>query len=157
MELTKGKPPAELRRCPFFLVLASRMREEGPTSVPWREVSQGQMGGCGGRRRGSLGCRVGVATGHGDPLGFRRVPTEPGWAVQKLPQQGGGLEPEVGIWAPGRPCLPHGRGGGCEDCVPALVRPLILLSPQGSIVLGAAWPSLQLQDALHLHAGQRTG
>lgn len=43
MELTKGKPPAELRRCPFFLVLASRMREEGPTSVPWREVSQGQM------------------------------------------------------------------------------------------------------------------
>lgn len=99
MEPTKGKTPIGLRRCPLLLVLAFCVQEAAPTS--WREVPQGQVACCGGRRRDSLGCRLGVATGNGKPLGFCQAPTELGWAVQELPQQGGGVEPKVGIWALG--------------------------------------------------------
>lgn len=107
------------------------------------------------RLRGSLGFGLGVAAGSTHPASLCQAPAEPGWAVQKLPEQGGSVELEVGSWGPGQLCLLRDPGGGLEGWVPALVHPFVLLGSRscGSIALGAARSSLQLQNA-SLPSGQ---
>lgn len=99
MDGTDEKETAHnLSRCLFFLVLSSRVQKVG---THLRPEPGGWVGGGGGRLRGSLSCWLEVAAGHRRHPCFCQAPAELGWAAQELPHQGGGVEPEVGVWALG--------------------------------------------------------